>query len=124
MSTEKDGIKQIYKDELQVLLDEKKEGTVIIDVREPDEYEAAHIPSVPLMPMHTVPSLVEGFDKNKEYIFICRSGNRSQNVSLFLKENGIENVVNFNGGMLSWDGETAEGEETSVTSVEELKNLK
>ncbi|UCZ52013.1 rhodanese-like domain-containing protein [Bacillus shivajii] len=123
MSTEFRGITQINQDELKKVLEEKNENTVVIDVREPDEYESGHIPGVPLMPMHTVPSLIEGFNKDKEYVFICRSGNRSQNVSMFLKEHGIDKVINFDGGMLSWDGEIAEGEEVSIATADELKKL-
>ncbi|MDQ0258001.1 rhodanese-related sulfurtransferase [Evansella vedderi] len=121
MSYEKDGIKQIEVEELKELLKSNGEDKVFIDVREPEEYEAAHIPGVPLLPMNNIPFFLEGFKKDKEYVFICRSGNRSQNVSRYLKENGIEKVVNFDGGMLSWDGEKAAGPEHQIKDVNELK---
>ncbi|ADU31218.1 Rhodanese domain protein [Evansella cellulosilytica DSM 2522] len=124
MSFDQDGIKQIDVDELKALVKSPKEDTVLIDVREPEEYESGHIPGVPLVPMHTIPNLIDGFHKDKEYVFICRSGNRSQNVSLFLNENGVGKVTNFNGGMLSYDGETVNGSEIHITSVDELKGWK
>jgi rhodanese-related sulfurtransferase len=124
MSNFRDGIKQVDKEELKNILSVKDPKQIVIDVREPDEYDAGHIPGVPLAPMHTIPNLVEGFDNDKEYTFVCRSGNRSQNVSLFLKEQGIENVANFDGGMLDWDGETSAGPETEIKSPEELKEFK
>ncbi|MDG5789194.1 rhodanese-like domain-containing protein [Evansella sp. AB-P1] len=124
MSFEQDGIKQIDTEELKELVKSPEKGKVIIDVRELDEYEAGHIPGVPLLPMNTIPSLLDGFDKNNEYVFICRSGNRSQNVSLYMKENGFDKVTNFNGGMLSWDGDTKNGPEHYIQSPEELKKWK
>ena len=124
MSYEKDGIQQVDVNELKEILQKTTSKQIIIDVREPEEYTAGHIPGVPLLPMHSIPAMVEGFSKDKEYIFVCRSGNRSQNVSLFLKENGIENVINFNGGMLSWDEEVNEGIEQELETIEELKKWK
>lgn len=124
MSFEKDGIKQIDKDELKNMLKSSDSDSVIIDVREPDEYHEGHIPGVPLVPMQTIPNLVEGFSKDKEYIFVCRSGNRSQNVSLFLKEQGLNQVTNYDGGMLAWDGDVASGEEIQINDAETLKKFK
>ncbi|MCR6107379.1 rhodanese-like domain-containing protein [Salipaludibacillus agaradhaerens] len=124
MSThEKDGIKQIDKESLKDLLSKGDPKQIVLDVREPDEYVSGHIPGVPLIPMHSIPNLLDGFDKNKEYVFVCRSGNRSQNVSLFMKDQGFNNVMNYDGGMLAWDGDTNDGEETYIKSPEELKKL-
>ncbi|SDN61811.1 rhodanese-like domain-containing protein [Alkalicoccus daliensis] len=124
MSQEKDGVKQFDKEELKEILAKKDPKQVVVDVREPEEYTDRHIPGVPLAPMMSIPELAEGFDKEKEYVFVCRSGNRSQKVSLFLKQHGFDNVANFEGGMLSWDGEEAAGEEVHISSPEELKNWK
>jgi rhodanese-related sulfurtransferase len=124
MSTyEKDGIKQIDTESLKALLSERDTKQVVLDVREPEEYISGHIPGVPLVPMHTIPNLLDGFDKNKEYVFVCRSGNRSQNVSLFMKEQGFNNVLNYDGGMLAWDGDTNDGEESHIKAPEDLKKL-
>lgn len=124
MSYELDGVKQIEAEELQELVKNKQEDVVLIDVREPEEYEAGHIPGVPLLPMQSIPSFIKGFQKDKEYVFICRSGNRSQKVSLFLQQYGIDKVTNFNGGMLSWEGDKKTGPETHLIEVDELKKLK
>lgn len=124
MSQEKDGVTQFDKEELKEILAKKDPKQVVVDVREPEEYTDRHIPGVPLAPMMSIPELADGFDKDKEYVFVCRSGNRSQKVSLFLKQQGFDNVANFDGGMLSWDGEEASGEEAHISSPEELKNWK
>ncbi|UTR15405.1 rhodanese-like domain-containing protein [Salipaludibacillus sp. LMS25] len=123
-SYEKDGIKQIDKDSLKDLLSKKDRNQIVLDVRELEEYVSGHIPGVPLVPMHSIPNLLDGFDKDKEYVFVCRSGNRSQNVSLFMKEQGFHNVANYDGGMLAWDGDTSKGEGTHIQTFEELKNFK
>nr|WP_096435779.1 rhodanese-like domain-containing protein [Alteribacter populi] len=124
MAHETDGIKQVDVNELKELLKSNPEDTIVIDVREPEEYEAGHIPGVPLLPMHSIPPLLEGFEKDKEYVFICRSGNRSQNVALFMKDNGYDRVTNYDGGMLKWDDDMNVGIEQQIKTIEELKKLK
>lgn len=113
MSKVIDGVNQIDAEELQELLkDESKRGGIkFIDVREPHEYEAGHIPGVPLIPMNSIPAKLSELDKDEEYVFICRSGNRSHHVSKFLQQHGYNKVTNFNGGMLSWKGDTKQGSE-------------
>lgn len=96
-----DGIVQIDAEGLKEILETKKD-IVLIDVREPHEYDAGHIPGVPLIPMNTIPGKMSELDKDKEYLFICRSGNRSHQVAHYLKANGFSNVQNFYGGLLSW----------------------
>lgn len=96
-----DGIQQFDAEELKKILEDPKDLR-IIDVREPEEYAAGHIPGIPLVPMNTIPAKLNELDSNQEYLFICRSGNRSQQVARFLKQQGFEHVSNFNGGMLSW----------------------
>lgn len=110
MAHEIDGIKQIDKDGLAQELEQKRENVVFLDVRENEEYNAGHIPGVKLLPTSEFAErYVQELDKNKEYIVICRSGNRSQMVCHFLKDQGFDSVQNFMGGMLVWDGPTEQG---------------
>ncbi len=120
MSYEIDGIIQIDFDELQELLKKDEAEPIIIDVREPEEYEEAHIPNLPLLPMNNIPQVMDELDKNKEYVFVCRSGNRSQHVALYLKQNGFEKVRNYAGGMLGWQGQTETGPANVINDVKEL----
>ncbi|MEB1806191.1 MAG: rhodanese-like domain-containing protein [Bacillaceae bacterium] len=120
MSYEVDGIKQVEFNELQEIIHEGKSEPIVIDVREPEEYVEGHIANIPLIPMHNLPALIDEFDKEKEYLFVCRSGNRSQNVALFFKDRGFEKVSNYAGGMLAWQGELATGMERVVSDVKEL----
>lgn len=120
MSFEEEGIVQVDQEELRQLLATGAKEPILIDVRELDEYAEAHIPGVPLIPMNTIPSFLDDFDRNASYVFICRSGKRSQNVARYLKEQGMTNVRNFAGGMLSWQGEVKDGLEWVVKHTDEL----
>ncbi len=67
-------------------------GTRVIDVREPSEYRAGHIPGVELIPLATVASAASSWDKSEPIVIICRSGNRSMQAANTLKGQGFETV--------------------------------
>ncbi|MBB5174336.1 rhodanese-like domain-containing protein [Texcoconibacillus texcoconensis] len=120
MAHEFEGVKQIDIEELKQVIMEKRNDQVVIDVREPEEYEEGHIEGVPLIPMHSIPEMAQDFDSSKEHIFVCRSGNRSHKVARYLKDQGFDKVTNFHGGMLIWDEEKKEGNEWHVHDAKEL----
>jgi rhodanese-related sulfurtransferase len=91
--------------ELKAALADPDHPAVVIDVREPEEYENAHIEGVPLIPMGDIIDVIEHLDPNKEYVFVCRSGRRSLEVAKFFQGNGFERVHNHQGGMLDWQQE-------------------
>lgn len=111
MGKEIEGVKQMEADELLKLYDNKPQEVELIDVREPEEYEAGHIPGIKLIPMGEIPEQMEKLDKNKEYVFVCRSGRRSHEVCKFLQAHGFARVFNFDGGMLEWPGPMEFGKE-------------
>jgi rhodanese-related sulfurtransferase len=98
-----DGIPQLLKEDVEKLAQNLPQGVKLIDIREEDEYEAGHIPGVPLIPMSQIADRFHEFEPDMEYVFICRSGKRSQRVSEFFREQGFTKVNNFYGGMLTWD---------------------
>lgn len=120
MAFEQEGISQFEYEELKELLDEKKKSPIVLDVRQVEEYTEKHIPGVPLIPMNEVVDLIDDFDPREEYIFVCRSGRRSQEVAKFFKANGFERVHNYSGGMLAWEGAVNQGEENIVKNVSDL----
>lgn len=70
----------------------------LIDIREPYEYKAGHLPTAKNIPMDTILSAPEKYlDKTKEYHIICHSGSRSSMTCSILKENGF-NIINVAGG--------------------------
>jgi rhodanese-related sulfurtransferase len=93
-------MKEVTVTELKEMMD-KKENIQVIDVREPHEFEAAHIESE-LIPMNTIPQNLSKISKDKKVIMVCRSGNRSGNVVRYLEGQGFENTCNLKGGMLAW----------------------
>jgi rhodanese-related sulfurtransferase len=99
-----DSIKTITTDELQKKL-ENGEELHLVDVREDEEVAEGMIPQAIHIKMGDIPESTDRFDKDKEYIVICRSGGRSGNVCHFLQDQGYK-VVNMEGGMLAWEGET------------------
>lgn len=104
MRHEKEGIKQIRPEELLQLFRDQPEHVELIDCREPEEYEAGHIPGIKLVPMGEILEVAVQWDRNRKYVFVCRSGRRSHEVCKFLKASGFERVINFDGGMLAWEG--------------------
>jgi rhodanese-related sulfurtransferase len=75
---------------------------VLIDVREPSEYAAGHIPGVKLIPLGSLPSRVNEISKDKFVVMTCRSGNRSGQATKFLRDQGFDNVHNMTGGINAW----------------------
>lgn len=76
----------------------------IIDVREVDEVTAGKIPGAVNIPLGLVEFRMHELDKSKEYIMVCQSGGRSGRASEFLENWGYD-VINMQGGMLSWEEE-------------------
>ncbi|MBN6889359.1 rhodanese-related sulfurtransferase [Cytobacillus horneckiae] len=97
-------MKEITTDELKNKLD-AGEKLELVDVREDDEVAQGMIPGAKHIRMGTIPENLDSFDKDKEYIMICRSGNRSGQVCHYMQEQGYK-VRNMVGGMLDWSGET------------------
>ncbi|KIL46402.1 rhodanese-like domain-containing protein [Jeotgalibacillus campisalis] len=77
----------------------------LIDVREEDEVAEGMIPQAKHIPMGDVAMHLDDLNEEDEYVLICRSGKRSENVGWFLHDHGYK-VVNMTGGMLEYTGET------------------
>ncbi len=86
---------------VNALLD--NENVLILDVREQSEYDAGHIPGITLIPMGEVPTRLNEIPTDKEVILTCRSGNRSGQVTDFLRQQGYTNVHNMEGGIVAWE---------------------
>jgi rhodanese-related sulfurtransferase len=79
------------------------EGDVtVLDVREPGEYAAGHIPGALLIPLGELPDRLHEVPEEGPVVVVCRSGNRSGQASRFLRQQGFDNVHNMLGGMLAW----------------------
>ena len=96
-------IQTITTDDLKKKLDAGEE-LFLVDVREDEEIEMGKIKQAEHIRMGDIPESLDKLDKNNEYIFICRSGRRSENVCLYLQDQGYK-VRNLVGGMLEWEGD-------------------
>lgn len=76
---------------------------IFLDVREPDEYAAGHIPGSQLMPLGTVETRLGEIDRERAIVVVCRSGGRSDRATQLLLQAGLD-AVNMTGGMLAWQG--------------------
>jgi len=79
-------------------------GAVVIDVREPDEWSAGHVPDSVLIPMSQVEARLPEIAPERVALIVCRSGGRSNAVAQVLSARGID-AVNLAGGMHSWERE-------------------
>jgi len=84
------------------LADERREKPVLLDVREPWEYEKARIEGATLVPMRELPSRIGQIDEDKEVVAICHHGGRSMQVAMFLEKQGFKRVHNLVGGIDAW----------------------
>jgi adenylyltransferase/sulfurtransferase len=96
----KNGIPQMSVKELKQRMD-AGDDLLILDVREPFEYQIANIGGK-LIPQAEVPRRLAEIDRNREIVVQCKSGGRSQRIAEFLKKSGYENVANLAGGILAW----------------------
>jgi rhodanese-related sulfurtransferase len=92
---------EISIDELKTLLDSGK-SVVLIDVREPFEHEAGHVPGDVLMPMNSVPASLNTLDPDAEIVAYCQMGGRSGAVVDFMRKNGYQNARSLTGGFAAW----------------------
>ncbi len=99
------------------LLDAQAAGAVVLDVREPEEWEAGHLEGSVHAPMYEVPawlaargsdgggpverSSVERGPVERAVIVVCRSGHRSAHATAWLREQGVD-ARNLDGGLLAW----------------------
>ena len=98
----------------------------LLDVRQPNEYEAGHIPGARLIPLPDILSRLDEIDSNKTTVVYCAVGGRSRVAAQMIATQGFSEVYNLSGGFKAWKGEAAFGAEekglelfTGNESVEE-----
>jgi len=84
------------------LADASREKPLLLDVREPWEYERARITGSQLVPMRQLPGRLTEIDREREVVAICHHGSRSAQVAMFLEKNGYRKVHNLVGGVDGW----------------------
>jgi len=77
-------------------------GVLMLDVRQPEEWEEIHIPGATLIPLGELPQRLGELPKDQEIVVYCRSGNRSQSGAEILAKNGFSGVTSMAGGITEW----------------------
>ena len=80
-------------------------GAAIVDVREPGEYLAGHVPGAVLIPMGSIPSNLQKLDTDEPVICYCHHGMRSLDVVNWLRQQGIGSAKSLAGGIDRWSME-------------------
>jgi rhodanese-related sulfurtransferase len=82
--------------------DPSREKPVLIDVREPWEFDVCRIGGAKPMSMRSIPARFIELKRDAETVVICHHGARSYQVCLFLEQQGFSKLFNLYGGMAAW----------------------
>ena len=98
-------IQYVSMNDIEKIMNEN-ENYIILDVRTIEEYNDGHIPNAICIPNETIDENVVNKLPNKEQLILiyCRSGNRSKQATIKLKDLGYLNLIEF-GGIIDWPGE-------------------
>jgi rhodanese-related sulfurtransferase len=81
------------------------EEMLLVDVREPEEYELARVEGARLLPLSLFNEWATSLDREQETVFICHHGIRSAQVCAFLARQGFTKIYNLAGGIDRWSNE-------------------
>jgi rhodanese-related sulfurtransferase len=80
----------------------REEGAFVLDVRQPDEWNEAHIPGATLIPLDQLETRLSEVPTDQKVLVYCRSGNRSKEGRDILLDAGFEQVTSMSGGIKEW----------------------
>ncbi len=80
---------------------ERAEKFLLLDCREPWEFEAANIEGATLIPMRQIPQRLDEIPKDQPVVVYCHAGMRSFDVASWLKQQGVE-ALSLSGGIDRW----------------------
>lgn len=96
-------VNQITPQQLQERLsDTAARKPLLLDVREPREFQICNLPGSLLMPMGTIPARHTELDPNTDTVVICHHGARSMQAAMFLERAGFARLYNLTGGLDAW----------------------
>src|SRR2546425_118350 len=94
-------VPEITATEVKKMIDERR-PFVLVDVREPHEYQICRIPGSKLIPLGDVPKRMHELNSADEIVVHCRSGQRSAQAVELLMKAGFRKIHNLKGGVLAW----------------------
>ena len=77
-------------------------STILIDVRESWECDAAFIKGSIHIPISEIQNKMHDYSEDQTIIFVCHHGVRSRMVGVYFEQNGYKNIINLRGGIDSW----------------------
>jgi adenylyltransferase/sulfurtransferase len=95
--------------EMKQALADPSLGIKVIDVREADEHEIAHVEGVALFPLSGLAQQFTRLDPNQQIYIHCKSGARSLRALQFLREQGFKHLKSVKGGINAWSDEIDHG---------------
>jgi rhodanese-related sulfurtransferase len=75
---------------------------LVVDVREPHEYAAGHLPGAVSIPQAELALQVSTLPRDRDLLVVCEGGTRSVRAARFLKQVGFAHVTNLAGGTAAW----------------------
>ena len=103
-------VKSINVDQAREFMGEKSpDELTILDVRQPNEYEAGHLPGAKLIPLPNITSRLGEIDPDKTTVVYCAVGGRSRIAAQMMVAQGFSDVYNLSGGFKAWKGVAAFG---------------
>ena len=94
-------IRTLTATEVSALLKERAGQAAVVDVREPREFSASHLPGAMNIPVGELHSRMGSLPKGR-VVFVCRSGARSLTAAALASRAGVEDVAHLEGGLLAW----------------------
>jgi phage shock protein E len=80
----------------------KHPETLLLDVRQPDEFRRAHMKGARLVPLMTLPTFMGGIPKEDDVVLYCASGGRSGQALGWCIQEGYRNAKHIEGGIRAW----------------------
>ncbi len=96
------GIKEVNSSGALQLINHK--NAVVLDVREPGEYDSGHVLNSKLIPLGKLKERIGELEKYKDHsiVVLCKSGNRSGTACFILGKHGFSQAYNLAGGIMAW----------------------
>jgi len=100
-------MRELNAQQLKVHLDARQlesdnQQPLLLDVRQPWEFDVCKIENSMLVPMSQIPAAFESLDFDRETVVICHHGIRSRSVARYLENAGFSNIINLSGGVSEW----------------------
>jgi sulfur-carrier protein adenylyltransferase/sulfurtransferase len=111
-------IPQVSAAEARKYFDTRDAATyTLLDVRQPEEYEAGHLPGARLLPVGELSERLGEVDRARAVFTYCRLGGRGGRAAATLVAAGFEQVHNLQGGLEAWEGTVAVGSPATAMAV-------